>query len=91
MKVLNVDFKRALEELGGRKFDIIFLDPPYKTDFGLEATKIIMEKEMLKDGGIIIFETDREEEYIKDLEEFAKIINVKKYGRVKLVLLTRKE
>lgn len=47
VKTINKDYKKCLEELENSKFDIIFLDPPYKTEFGIEATKIIMEKNML--------------------------------------------
>ena len=47
--ILNKDYKRALEELKNKKFDIIFLDPPYETDFGIEAIKIIMQNDMLKE------------------------------------------
>ena len=46
---------------------------------------------MIKEDGIIVLETDREDEYINSMNEFAKITNIKKYGRVKLVFLGRKE
>ena len=92
IKVINKDYKKALEELEKEKFDIIFLDPPYKTNFALEAIKIIIEKEMLLEDGIIIFETDQEEkEYIDEIEKYASIKDLRKYGRVKLLFLSRKE
>ena len=31
-KVLNMNYKKVLNELNGQKIDIIFLDPPYKTN-----------------------------------------------------------
>ena len=74
--------------LKNEKFDIIFLDAPYKTDFGIDATKIIIENEMLSNEGLIIFETDRkEEEYLEELQKYADIKKIKKYGRVTLVFL----
>lgn len=91
INVVNKDYKKALEELSYRKFDIIFLDPPYKTGYGINAVKIIIENDMLKEDGIIVFETDRENEYIKELDEFVKVIDLRIYGRVKLVFLNRKE
>ena len=91
IEIANIDYRKLIEELKDKKFDIIFLDPPYKTNFGLDAVKTIMEYKMLLESGIIIFETDREEEYIKDIGEFAKVIDLRKYGRVKLVFLSRKE
>jgi len=92
IKILNKDYKKALEEVKNKKFDIVFLDPPYKTDFGIDAIKIIIENDILNEDGIIIFETDKEEkEYIDTLEECTSIIDLRQYGRVTLVFLGRKE
>ncbi len=92
IKIIHKDYKKCLEELKGEKFDIIFLDPPYRTDFGIEAVKIIIEKELLSDEGIIIFETDKkEEEYIEEFTKYAFVKGLRKYGRVTLVFLGRKE
>jgi len=92
VRIINKDYKKCLEELGNSKFDIIFLDPPYKTNFGTEATKTIMEQELLEEDGIIVFETDqKEEEYIKELEQYASVKDLRKYGRVNLIFLNRKE
>ena len=55
---------QALELLGqaGEKFDIIFMDPPYK-DVPVrleEATKLIAEFNMLAEGGMLIVEHDKD-------------------------------
>lgn len=39
-----------------RKFDVIFLDPPYNTKYGEEALDIIAKNKLLKEGGVIILE-----------------------------------
>ena len=87
--IINKDYIKTLDEIKDKKFDIIFLDPPYNTEFGLNSIKYIIENHMLKQEGIIIFETDREEAYIKCAEEFANIKDIRKYGRVKLVFLSK--
>ncbi len=47
------------------KFDIIFLDPPYKDD-AENVLKIIAERELLKSEGVVIYEhTDK---YDKEIE-----------------------
>ena len=48
----------ALNMLGSakRSFDVIFLDPPYKTGYGEEAIEIILEKKLLKKSGVIVLE-----------------------------------
>lgn len=91
IETINKDYRKCLEDIKEKNFDIIFLDPPYKTDFGIDALKIIIKNQNLKENGIIVFETDREDEYIEKLGKFAKIIDLRKYGRVKLVFLGRKE
>lgn len=92
IKIINKDYKKCLEEIENVKFDIIFLDPPYKTEFVYKAIKIIIEKKLLEETGIIIFETDKEEkEYVDKLKEYISIIDLRKYGRVTLVFLSRKE
>ncbi len=92
IEIINKDYKKCLEQLENNQYDIIFIDPPYKTDYGIEAIKIIIEKKLLSKNGIIVFETDkREEEYIKILEQYAIVKDLRKYGRVNLVFLNRKE
>ncbi len=49
VEILNKDYRKCLDEIKGRKFDIIFLDPPYKTDFGIDSIKIILENGNLKE------------------------------------------
>ena len=91
IEVINKDYKKVLEDIKDKKFDIIFLDPPYKTDFGIDAIEIIMKNNMLEEEGMVVFETDRENEYIDSIKEYANVLNVRKYGRVKLVFVGRKE
>lgn len=89
--VINKDYKKSLEELKDKKFDLIFLDPPYKTNYGIEAIRYITQNDMLTKSGIIVFETDKkEEEYLTELEKYADIRGLRKYGRVTLVILKHK-
>lgn len=93
-KILQKDFQAALELLKQeeKKFDIVFLDPPYKTDFALKATRLIAQYDLLKEDGIIVVETDRKE----DLETSIRALNIfeiydeRKYGRVKLIFMKQK-
>lgn len=73
------------------KFDIIFLDPPYKTDYNIKTTDLILKYDLLNEDGKIVIETDNEKEVLEDLAEFPlDIIDVKKYGRVTLIFAKRK-
>lgn len=55
-KVLNTDYKVALNKfvLENRKFDIIFLDPPYKLNICGEIVDFITSNDLLQEKGIII-------------------------------------
>lgn len=39
-----------------REFDIIFIDPPYKTDLAEESLLYLSRKDLLKPGGVIVLE-----------------------------------
>ena len=90
--IINKDFIEALEKLEkeNKKFDIIFLDPPYKTDFAEKAIKKIIDSNLLSKEGIIILETDdiKKEETIQN--EGIEIFDKREYGRVILIFI-RKE
>ena len=54
--------------------------------------KLIFEKELLAEDGLIILETDdekRELEQIKKLEQNINVRDLRTYGRVKLIFLNR--
>lgn len=55
-KVLSGDFRPALKRLKGNKFDIVFIDPPYRSNYLGIALKLIREKGLLNDGGMIVAE-----------------------------------
>ena len=92
--ILNKDFKKCLEILAKDKkvFDILFVDPPYKLDIAVKSIYYILNSNLLAKGGIIIVETDEEDRDLKELESMdIDIYNIKRYGRVKLIFLKRKE
>lgn len=52
------DFSIALDKYAkmGVKFDIVFLDPPYKSDFAEKALDLLNKKNLLKNGSIVCVE-----------------------------------
>ena len=78
--LLKKDYKQALKELENKKFDIIFLDPPYKLNLINDILNYIYEKNLLNDGGIVVCEYETE----KVLNENLKLIKNKKYGTKKV-------
>ena len=57
-EVICSDYLTCLKNLQNRglKFDIIFLDPPFDTGFGVKAVKEIKRDNLLNKDGIIVFE-----------------------------------
>ncbi|MDE7306464.1 MAG: 16S rRNA (guanine(966)-N(2))-methyltransferase RsmD [Clostridia bacterium] len=77
--VTNADFSACLSRV--KPFDIIFLDPPYKEEYGVEALKIISKGNILNDGGIAVYERDKS---FSDKIERLELIDERKYGRTYL-------
>lgn len=68
-----------------KRFDIIFLDPPYGYNI-YNILKIIHEKQILNINGIIVYET---EVNIDEFEDFV-IVDKRKYGRPNIIFLKDK-
>ena len=93
-EIIFRDYKKALEEFTAKKikFDIIFLDPPYETDFAEKAVEIIVNNNLLNTDGIIIIETDTKERVISNISNIGvKVYDERKYGRVSLIFLCTEE
>lgn len=91
--VINGDYKKCLKQLEKKQieFDIIYIDPPYKENIGVEATKEILLHNLLHKDGLIIIETDEEKRELDNLEQLnVDILDIRKYGRVSLIFLSRK-
>ncbi len=58
VKILNYDYLTCLETLKG-EFDLIFIDPPYKLDYGVLALEKIVKRGLLSNDGIVVYERDR--------------------------------
>jgi len=65
------------------KFDIIFMDPPYKEKKLIDLLNVIIQQKLLKDNGVIIIHRHKKE---KDIfpDEFNLIIE-KNYGISKII------
>lgn len=82
--ITNCDFSACIK--GDDKFDLVFIDPPYASDCGIKALKLIATH--LEDDGIAIFERDRSfEGEIDGLELF----DERKYGKTYLSFFKKGE
>ena len=87
-KIINTDFETCLEKLKNEQFDIIYIDPPYATDYIFKSLKKIKEIGIAKEESIIIIETDDEQRILKDIGNIEiKIVDKRKYGRATIIFL----
>lgn len=85
--VTTLDFSVCLDRLSG-KFDIVFIDPPYRLDIGGEALKIIAKRSLLSENGIAIYERDRP--YSGDITGLT-LYDERKYGKTYLSFFRARE
>ena len=84
--ITQFDFKNYLYQCK-LQFDIIYLDPPYHTKYAVDALHLIAEKDILKENGIAVVESDKPiEANILLLECY----NQRKYGNIYLTFFKRK-
>lgn len=91
-EVFNKDYIETLNKLKkeSKKIDIVFLDPPYKTDYIYKSIKKIIEYNLLEKNGIIVAETDDENkiEEIRKIEDI-EIYDARKYGIVHIIFMRK--
>ncbi len=85
--ILNMDYKEALTNLNktDKKFDVIFLDPPYKTDYIEKSITLIDKYKLLTSNGIIVCENESLDRIVYPIN--FKAIKDKKYGNKWVVIL----
>ncbi len=86
-EVINMDYQKALKYLAEKelKLDIIYLDPPYDTNFIEKSVELIHSLHLLSKNGIIICESDSLDRIA--YPENYRIVKDKKYGDKWVVIL----
>ncbi len=73
------------------KFDIVFLDPPYKTDYIKKSLEKLLEYDLIKNDTLLVLETDEEKRILEEIKDtVVDVYDVRKYGRVSLLFSKRK-
>ena len=88
-KILSFDFEKTLEVIkNDAPFGLVFLDPPYSSDYMLKALNILCNKSFLTDDAIIICEIDKKAELPNKIGSF-EIKKRYKYGNTNVVLFKK--
>ncbi len=79
--LIKGDYLDALKNFVGKvKFDIVFLDPPYKMNLISDILDFIFSNDLLNDNGLIVCEFEDE---VLDISRF-ELYKSKKYGTKKV-------
>ncbi len=86
--LIKMNYLKALDMLRskGEKFDYIYLDPPFATNYGIKAIRLIHEYGLMAADGMIIYEHLRSDN-IGDLGKEYNIIDTKNYGTIAVTFI----
>lgn len=79
-KLMECDYKKALSRLRGDTFDIVFLDPPFASNYAQIAINTIVSHKILSKEGVIVWEKHIDTK-TQDFDKL-KLLDEKKYGTV---------
>lgn len=86
-KVMQGDYLTCLSIVRG-EFDVVFLDPPYRFDYGKTGLEAIVRRGILKSDGIAVYERDRPfEGEVNGLEKY----DERKYGKTYVTFFRLKQ
>ena len=81
--IFNNKIDQIIKKKFNTKFDIFFLDPPFKDYDFIKSLMFIKNKKIFKTSHIVIIH--REKGTLDNLEDAINIFNIKEYGRSKII------
>lgn len=75
VEVIAADVFAAIDSLGkqGRTFQLVFSDPPYALNAGVEVLEALLAAKLVTDGGVAVIETGRDEALPGRVGDFERI------------------
>lgn len=86
-RVVCADFMGVLRS-GESKFDIVFIDPPYKSGLGEVAVDGVLDNDRLNEGGVIVYEHSSELPYAPGRGDI--VVRTKRMGSVTTEFIRKK-
>lgn len=85
-RIVKADYRSAIGSLGGMKFDLVFLDPPYRmADAYADALNRLRAAGLLSEGCLIVQERAREQSV--PLAQGFEIFDIRHYGKTSVELV----
>lgn len=90
-EIVHNDFVSALLgfEAQNLKFDLVYLDPPFSSDFYVESLKLLHEKHLLSEDAVVVVEHDLQND-LQNAPECYIMKKSKKYGTIFIDILIYK-
>lgn len=88
-EIYNCDFSEYIRKNQGKKFDIVFIDPPYASNLCVSALQKLVEADMLKSSSVVVCETGNEDLFLgnNSLAEKFEVVKQVRYSRSYLTIL----
>ncbi len=77
-EILEFDYKKNILTIR-ENIDYVYIDPPYESDYYIEALKLMVDRKYFKDA-LFILESNNDYDYSKDIKEL-NLVYEKKYGK----------
>lgn len=88
-QLLTCSVKKAINELLHEKFDLVYIDPPYKVQENENIVRLLITKNLINDQALIVIEADKNDIYPLKIG-YMKLIKKKVYG-ISQILFYQKE
>lgn len=72
-------------KMNDKKFDLVFLDPPYRSDYLKKSLSLLHDRHLLSDGAVVVAEYDKS--IPPDIPAGFEVIRRRSYGRVSVNIL----
>ena len=90
MHIYHGSYQQILEKLKNKKFDVVFLDPPFRMKVIDELMEYLIENDMVESGGYIMAEYPLEDIICKNYEGY-RVRLCKKYSSSEIIIFERVE
>ena len=88
IQMISRDAVAALSQLSQKKFDLIFIDPPYDKDFIRNTLRQVFDSDILRPFGWLVLEHSKREEPVVE-GEYVKV-KEKRFGATYVTFLYRR-
>ena len=92
-EIYNCEYMDYISKNKGKKFDLVFIDPPYALELSSKAIRGLCEADMLKPTSIIVCETGGEDAFLGETDLALKfdVIKHTRYSKSYITIITPKK